>query len=283
MIWVFGEPDMMILDINAAPLFHLGELENWLALVVAAVVVIVLDLPLILLLKRSFPRVYIILLELAGMACWLLGFQLALYAVIAALIVGVIFFFIANQSETRVLCANNMVGKSTKGLLFHKRKRKAEFLFDREAIYKEVADAVVLMSKQKVGAIIVFEKNDSLTEFCRTGTMIDAPVTSELIETIFYKGTRLHDGAVIIRNDKILAAAVALPSTNRALSGKYGMRHRAALGISEQVDAVTVIVSEETGRISIAYQGDLESVLPDDFLARFDEYMSMNSVLERVD
>ena len=274
---------MRFLSIDQSPAFHLEATENWVGLLAGLIVFVIMDIILCLLFRRTLPRIILVVIEAAMVLCWLFGLPLPLMILGIALIAAVVFFFIANQSETRVLCANNMVGKSTKGLIFHKRKKKAEFLFDREAIYKEVADAVVLMSKQKVGAIIVFEKNDSLTEFCRTGTMIDAPVTSELIETIFYKGTRLHDGAVIIRNDKILAAAVALPSTNRALSGKYGMRHRAALGISEQVDAVTVIVSEETGRISIAYQGDLESVLPDDFLARFDEYMSMNSVLERVD
>ncbi|MCR5348173.1 MAG: DNA integrity scanning protein DisA nucleotide-binding domain protein [Bacilli bacterium] len=262
---------------------NLGVLENWLALGIAVLLAIVCDFLLFVLLKRTFPRVFIVLCELGLIGCWLFDLWLPLICVAVIFLAGLVFFFIANRSETRYYSANNMLGKPNRGFSLFRKKSKAEVLFDREAIYGEIAEAVIAMSNQKVGAIIVLEKTDSLLQLCNTGTMVNAPVTAELLETIFYKGTRLHDGAVLIRDDQILAAAVALPSTNRALPGKYGMRHRAGIGISEKVDAVTVIVSEETGRISIAYQGELETVIPDDFLDRFKEYMAMNSVLEGAD
>jgi len=91
--------------------------------------------------------------------------------------------------------------------------------------------------------------------------------------TIFYPGTRLHDGAVIIRDNVIYAASVYYTPTTKALSGKYGSRHRAAIGISEISDSITIVVSEETGRISIAQNGELESVSPDKFIERLTEYM----------
>jgi diadenylate cyclase len=124
----------------------------------------------------------------------------------------------------------------------------------------------VTLSKQKIGAIITFEKKDSLNDVIKSGTILNAPVVPELLLTIFYEGTRLHDGAVIIRDDKILAASVYFTPTTRPLTGKFGSRHRAAIGISEITDSVTVVVSEETGRISIAYDGELQAVAPDTFL-----------------
>ena len=116
-----------------------------------------------------------------------------------------------------------------------------------------------------------------MDDIIKSGTIINATVTQELLETIFYKGTRLHDGAVVIRGNMILAASVYYTPTTRALTGKYGSRHRAAFGISEITDSVTVVVSEETGRISIAYNGNLESVSVDSFLREFTDLMSIDN------
>ena len=148
-------------------------------------------------------------------------------------------------------------------------------------MYKKIEAAVITMSKQKVGALISFEMHDSLNEVMKSGTMIDAPVSAELLQTIFYPGTRLHDGAVIVRNDRIVAASVYYTPTTRPLTGKYGSRHRAAIGVSEICDAVTVVVSEETGRISIAYKGELQTVSPDAFLPTFEELMLQVEDLDR--
>ena len=275
---MLAERNMLVFDIVDSPAFHLTDMTNLLGLGVGALIAIALDIPLFFVFRRNFPRIYIIVGELTVIASWLFGLMLPLYAAAIGLVVGIVFFFIANQSESRFLVANNMVGKGV-SIFSRRKKNSAEVLFDRDAVYGEIIDAVLTMSDQKVGAIITLEKKDSLDEFTHNGTMIDAPVSSELLQTIFYKGTRLHDGAVIIRNDKILAAAVAYLPTTRPLPGKYGLRHRAAIGISEQVDAVTVVVSEETGRISIAYQSVLETINPKDFAVRFKEYMALKSAL----
>lgn len=154
-----------------------------------------------------------------------------------------------------------------------KRHLTAEKVYDRHAICQKIAIAIDTLSKTKTGALITFEKGVKLNEVVKTGTMLHAPVTPELLVTIFYPGTRLHDGAVVIRRDEILAASVYYTPTTKPLTGKFGSRHRAAIGISEITDSVTVIVSEETGRISIAYGGELIAVAPDNFLRTLEDYL----------
>ncbi|MDD6484625.1 MAG: diadenylate cyclase CdaA [Clostridiales bacterium] len=121
-----------------------------------------------------------------------------------------------------------------------------------------VAKAAADMSKTKTGALIVLERGTKLGEFLSTGTQINADVSSRLLENIFVPNTPLHDGAVIIRDNKILTAGCVLPLTaNNNISPNLGTRHRAALGLSEVTDAVIVVVSEETGTISIALNASL--------------------------
>ena len=123
---------------------------------------------------------------------------------------------------------------------------------------EELIKGTMAMAKVKTGALIVIEKNTPLTEYERTGIQVDAIVTSQLLINIFEHNTPLHDGAVIIRQDRIVAAACMLPLTqNRFLSSQLGMRHRAAIGITESTDALALVVSEETGYISIAENGTL--------------------------
>ena len=115
------------------------------------------------------------------------------------------------------------------------------------------------MSESKTGALIIFERYVSLGDFIATGTKIDAEVSSELLKNIFYNKAPLHDGAVIIRNGRIAAAGCVLPlSSSSAISKDLGMRHRAGIGMSEQSDAVVLIVSEETGSISCSIEGTLK-------------------------
>ncbi len=146
--------------------------------------------------------------------------------------------------------------------------------FDEKRFYNDVTTAVLKLSSTKTGAIMTFEKKMPLDSFMRNGTIINAPFTPELVETIFYVGTRLHDGAIIVRKNIIVAASVYYTPSTKALTGKFGARHRAALGISEATDSVTVVCSEETGRISIAYQGRLEPVRRDEFPTVFKDYMN---------
>lgn len=127
-----------------------------------------------------------------------------------------------------------------------------------DAVVREVTNAASNLSKLKTGALIVIEQRTGLAEIVTTGTKIDAIISSALLENIFVVNTPLHDGAVIIRNDRIAAAGCFLPlTTHDDLSKSLGTRHRAALGISENSDCIVVVVSEETGTISLAVNGSL--------------------------
>ena len=139
--------------------------------------------------------------------------------------------------------------------------------------YKVINSTVAALSTSKTGAIMTFEKHNSLDEFINKGVKINAPDCQELLTTIFYDGTTLHDGAVIIRGNTIIAASVYYIPTVKPMNGKYGARHRASLGISEVCDAVTVVVSEETGRISLAIDGELQAVTRETFLQMFKREM----------
>ena len=121
------------------------------------------------------------------------------------------------------------------------------------------------MSREHTGALIVFEREVGLNDFIDTGIIVDAVLSRELIKNIFVPSTPLHDGAMIIRNGRIQAAGCLLPLTeDRTLSTELGTRHRAAIGLSEQTDAVVVVVSEETGVISYTYGGHIYRHLPED-------------------
>lgn len=122
----------------------------------------------------------------------------------------------------------------------------------------EIVRAVYEMAEMKVGALIVIEKNINLQEYIQTGIMLDSMISSQLLTNIFEHNTPLHDGAVIIRDDRIVSATCYLPlSENMYINKKLGTRHRAGLGISEISDSFTIIVSEETGNVSYAEEGEL--------------------------
>ncbi len=144
---------------------------------------------------------------------------------------------------------------------FELGKNPAEGRFSDKTI-NEIVKACVEMGKVKTGALIVVQQNQPLDEYERTGIDVDGIVTSQLLINIFEHNTPLHDGAVIIRGNRVVSATCYLPlSDNMALSKDLGTRHRAGVGISEATDSLTVIVSEETGKISVAYGGNLERSL----------------------
>ncbi len=129
-------------------------------------------------------------------------------------------------------------------------------------VVEEIVDAVASLSRQKIGALIVLERQTGLNEVADTGTRINGLVTSDLLINIFIPNTPLHDGAVIIKDDKIRAAACFLPLTDSSsVSKELGTRHRAAIGISERSDSLSIVVSEETGSISIAENGTISRYL----------------------
>ncbi|MCX7043932.1 MAG: diadenylate cyclase CdaA [Candidatus Sumerlaeota bacterium] len=141
-------------------------------------------------------------------------------------------------------------------------------LFSQSGRYlEEIIEAVRMMAKRRIGAIIVFERRNSLKVYAETGTRLDAQISIGLLRTIFTAYTPLHDGAVIVRDERVVAAGCILPlSSDENLSKDLGTRHRAALGLSEESDAAVVVVSEETGIVSLALNGHLRRGLSADEL-----------------
>lgn len=144
----------------------------------------------------------------------------------------------------------------------------------------ELVSAAIDMGKVKTGALIVIEQDVALGEYENTGILIDAALTRQLLINIFEHNTPLHDGAVIVRGNRVASATCYLPlSDNLGLSKELGTRHRAGVGISEITDSLTIIVSEETGKISVAYEGELERNLDADSL-RDRMYKILNNPVE---
>jgi len=174
---------------------------------------------------------------------------------------GVVVLIVLFQPEIRKMF--EQMGSSRLSTIFRRRGRQENV----EAGIRSVVAASMAMAENETGAIIVFEREVGLNDFAASGTRIDAQITPELVQSIFYHNSPLHDGALIIRDGRILAAACMLPlSSNISLSRDLGMRHRAGVGISERSDAVAVIISEQTGTVSVAVDGMLKRQLPGETL-----------------
>ena len=190
-------------------------------------------------------------------ALWLSGmFKLAMinYLLRKAVDIGLIALVIIFQPELRKLLAK-MGSRNFYGFFSSKAHETSEI----DAAITQTVLACEQMSKTKTGALILFERNMKLNDIMATGTNIDSDITAELLKNIFYPKAPLHDGAAVIRKSRIAAAGCVLPLTsNNNLSKDLGMRHRAGIGASEQSDALVVIVSEETGAISVAIEGMLK-------------------------
>lgn len=144
------------------------------------------------------------------------------------------------------------------------RPRTEEDPASRQQIL-EITQACRHMASTKTGALIVMAGGGSLKEYVDTGERLDAAVSARLIENIFFKNTPLHDGALVIKDGKMVAAACILPvSKNQTIPQQYGLRHRAALGLTEKTDATCIVVSEETGHISVAEGGNIREVKEDE-------------------
>ena len=177
---------------------------------------------------------------------------------------GLLVLVILFQPELRRLLER--VGSSRLGLVFTSAKANP---MDLESAITETTAAYTDMSRDKVGALMVFERQNLLDDVIKTGTALDCAVSSELLKNIFWNKAPLHDGAVIVREGRIVGAGCMLPlSGNVNLSRDLGMRHRAGIGMSEHSDAVVVIVSEETGSISAAVGGMLKRHLAPETLER---------------
>jgi len=148
------------------------------------------------------------------------------------------------------------------------------FNIGKEASIKDreidvLADACFSLSKSKTGALIVIAGNSELNDQINTGELMNAEISSSLLRTIFFKNSPLHDGAVIINNNKIVAAGCILPLTQRDVDKSMGLRHRAAIGITENTDAITVIVSEERGSVSFVKDGEIKRRVSKEVLIEF--------------
>ena len=176
--------------------------------------------------------------------------------------VGAIAIIIIFQEEIRMFF-NRIGSRFSSWQLFLRRNPENEAASRQQVL--EIIQACRHMASTKTGALIVLAGDGSLKEITDTGERLDAQVSARLIENIFFKNTPLHDGALVIRDGRMIAAACILPvSKNQTIPQHYGLRHRAALGITEKTDATCIVVSEETGHISVTQEGTIREVTPDE-------------------
>jgi len=201
----------------------------------------------------------IILLLIVAWVSSIFNMKVLRYLFNQILQMGVIVLIVLFQPELRKLFEEMSLRRF--GDMFRRRVRHE----DIETVIDSVVSAAQAMTKTRTGALIVFEREIGLRDYEATGTRVDAIATSELIQNIFYHNSPLHDGALLIREGRLLAASCMLPLSNNVnISRELGMRHRAGLGISERSDAVVVIVSEQNGTISVAIDGMLKRHLSDE-------------------
>lgn len=194
-----------------------------------------------------------ILFVLMQVSAWM-NFTTINYILRNVMQVGLFSVVVIFQPELRSLLER--VGRSKVGKLIDFTSQREDI--ELELMTEELVRATVNMSQTKTGALIVLERETKLGDIIKSGTVINAEVSSSLLENIFVPKTPLHDGAVIIREDRIYTAGCLLPLTsNINLSRELGTRHRAAIGMSEASDAMVIVVSEETGKISVAINGSL--------------------------
>lgn len=195
----------------------------------------------------------IIIILALSLLTQILNMYLMNYLLDRILEIGLIALVVMFQPELRRML-EKLGSKSLREILNMKEEQR-----EIDRVIAQTVSACETMSKDRTGALIVFERSDSTIDYQKTGTVLDAQVSSELLRNIFFTKAALHDGAVIIRNERIAAAGCVLPLTqNRNISSDLGTRHRAGIGMSEASDALVVIVSEETGTISVATGGTLK-------------------------
>ena len=206
----------------------------------------------------------------------LLGLKSLNWLLLAILQNGALVLVILFQPELRK--ALERMGRSK--LLTKSNRRNVDE--ERDTVISEIVQTVVDLSRRRVGALLVFERQTGLEDVIETGTRLKAEVSAPLLENIFEPNTPLHDGAAVIRDDQVIAAACILPLAEASgVSRELGTRHRAAVGISENTDAAVVVISEETGIVSMARDGVLKRPLSTDELKAFlnDYYSITNSGL----
>ena len=214
----------------------------------------------------------LVILVLSG----ILGLTSLNWLLLAVLQNGALVLVILFQPELRK--ALERMGRSR--LITKGNRRSADD--ERDTVIAEIVQTVFDLSRRRVGALIVFERQTGLEDVIETGTRLNAEISAPLLENIFEPNTPLHDGAVVIRDDQVIAAACILPLAEASgISRELGTRHRAAIGISENTDAAVIVVSEETGIVSLATDGTLKRPISVDELQEFlyKYYRSTESLL----
>lgn len=222
----------------------------------------------------------LVLLLFTGIAT-ILQFNTILWLFKNTISVGVIAVIIIFQPEFR-RALEQLGRKNYLAGLFNTEEAEGGSKLDKRSL-AEITKAVYSMSEVKTGALIVIEQNVRLGDHERTGINIDAEISSQLLINIFEHNTPLHDGAVLIRDNRITSATCYLPLTdNLDINKALGTRHRAAIGVSEVSDSITVIVSEETGAVSIAYNGTIyRDLSKEDFVEKINELMKRDSKIKK--
>jgi diadenylate cyclase len=196
----------------------------------------------------------------------------AFILLIAAFLLGRVFDlrvlnFLIRNSFTGILIALPIIFQPEIRRALERVGRTGALAFGASPQYPETLEALLSasadMSRRKFGALVVMERDTGLQDYVETGIPVDAVASPELIEGIFYPNSPLHDGAVVVRGNRIVAAGCTLPLSENSPPGELGTRHRAGLGITERTDAVSLVVSEETGRISVAADGRMYMRLDD--------------------
>ena len=208
-----------------------------------------------------------ILLTLAGVTLYL-DLRIAHYIITILTIAIIVGVLVMCQSDLQKMLKN---GSASKILVKHSASLKEK---DENLLFSQLNKSILELSESKTGAIIVIERDVNLQNYIDDGIAVRCPVKAEVLGSIFYEGTPLHDGAVIIRGAMIEAAHVFVTPTTKALNGHYGARHRAAIGVSEVTDALVIVVSEETGRISFVEHGSLETITRDGFTRALSDKIS---------
>lgn len=255
---------------------YLATVEIWDVIDVSIVAYLIYRLLLLVRRSRSgqVVRALLLLVVTLGLAS-ALHLSVIQFILNRAVELGLIALVIIFQPELRRFLEQMGSGQFKKILV-----RDDQMGSDLENAIKQTVAAYTAMSKDKVGALTVFERNMPLDGAIKTGTVLDAAVSSELLKNIFWPKAPMHDGAVIVREGRVAGAGCMLPlSGNVNLSRDLGMRHRAGIGMSENSDAVVAIVSEETGSISVAVQGMLKRHLAPETLER----LLRNELLPRED
>lgn len=228
--------------------------NNLVGLIVDGVILVATLIAMALVLNKKTKKSVAIILPFACLiviaASYLLSLEIIKYTLLCVITFVSITSFVVSRSVKPVIKQNTTTNKAVK-------------VNDEEEIkrcVKAITEAVDFLASRHIGALITFEANESLHAYTEKATKIDSVISEELLKTIFFPNTALHDGGVIICGTRIVSAGTYYPITDRSdLPSQYGTRHRAAIGISEKTDAFTIVVSEETGTISTTYGGTITS------------------------